>query len=98
MQIPALLAIRLSLCLSILLLASSRTVFSISLHAEPLLHSASNGDVLCALYNSTGGSNWYNQTGWCSCDGSCDPLDYCQFHGVTCDNRNRVTSMYDNLF
>jgi surface protein len=47
-------------------------------------------DALLALYNSTNGPNWTNNTGWV--DGAagtdCDP---CGWYGITCNGSGRVT-------
>ena len=36
-------------------------------------------EILLDLYKSTGGANWYNNTGW----EALSP-DYCQWFGITC--------------
>jgi Leucine-rich repeat (LRR) protein len=39
---------------------------------------------LMALYNSTNGDNWYNNTGWGT------EASYCEWFGVTCDQNGQV--------
>lgn len=44
---------------------------------------ASERDVLVAIYNSTGGPNWTNHTGW-----NGKPRTECGWYGVQCDDTN----------
>ncbi len=58
----------------------------------PCCNTALDYHALMALYNSTNGPNWNNNSGWV--DGAqgveCDP---CSWHGVTCNVWGRVTEL-----
>ncbi len=48
---------------------------------------------LIALYNSTDGANWTNNTGWADGAAGTD-CDVCSWHGVYCDGNGRVAQLY----
>jgi RHS repeat-associated protein len=49
-------------------------------------------DALIALYNSTNGSSWINNTGWIDGAAGID-CDVCNWYGVACDFNGRVTKL-----
>ena len=49
-------------------------------------------EALMALYNSTNGANWNNNSGWAQGAAGTD-CDYCTWDGITCDANNRVTEI-----
>jgi hypothetical protein len=47
-------------------------------------------NALVSFYNSTGGPNWTNKTGWSSSTTNCN---VCSWYGVVCNNDGRVTAL-----
>ena len=49
-------------------------------------------DALMALYTSTGGANWTNNTGWAEGAAGTD-CDVCDWEGITCNSNGRVITI-----
>ncbi|SFC71167.1 FG-GAP-like repeat-containing protein [Spirosoma endophyticum] len=72
---------------SVVVTSSCNSVTSTTAFSLSVTPASSDVPPLVNLYNSAGGGNWTNKTGWLS---GCSP---CGWYGVTCDGNGRVTGL-----